>query len=104
MGVASLTSNNRNIPFIGKRNNWLGYLVVLDEVDQWNGNGKGWEQGSLEHGKEICSSSSPTRCSKPNRRTKTRKRRKEKAAKTRVSYRVSDDSVSRGGVCARVPE
>src|ERR1043165_2338509 len=28
IGVASQTSNNRNIPFIGKRNIWLDYLVA----------------------------------------------------------------------------
>jgi hypothetical protein len=28
----------------------------LGEVDQWNGIGKAWNQGLLEHGKEICSS------------------------------------------------
>src|SRR3954467_6621278 len=51
IGVASQTSNNMNIPFIRKRNIWLGYLVALDEVDHWNVISKGWEQGSLEHGK-----------------------------------------------------
>jgi len=58
----------------------------MDEVDQWNGIGKGWEQGALEHGKEICSSSSPTRCSRTKPADKNEKNReKEKAAKTRVS-------------------
>ena len=58
----------------------------MDDVGQWNGNGKGWEQGALEHGNEICSSSSPTRCSKTKLADKNEKNReKEKAAKTRVS-------------------
>src|SRR3954464_2427578 len=51
IGVASQTSNSRNIPFNRKRNIWFDYLVALDEVDHWNGIGKGWEQGALEHGK-----------------------------------------------------
>ena len=50
-GVASQTSNNRNIPFNRKRNIWLGYFGGKAEVDHWNGIGKGWEQGSLEHEK-----------------------------------------------------
>ena len=61
----------------------------LDEVDQWNSNGKGWEQGALEHGKEICSSSSPNRCSRNQTSGQKREKpRKEKAAKTRVSQLV----------------
>ena len=42
IGVASQTSNKRNIPFNGKRNIWLDYFGGMDEVDQWNGIGKGW--------------------------------------------------------------
>src|SRR4051812_16086022 len=77
-GVASQTSNKRNIPFIGKRNIWLGYLVALDEVDHWNDIGKGWEQGVLEHVNIICSISSPTRCSRTKPAAKTRKTAKKK--------------------------
>ena len=76
--VSSQTSNNRNIPFNRKRNVWLGYFGGKAEVDQWNGIGKGWDQGVLEHGKEICSSSSPTRCSRTKTATKTRKTEKKK--------------------------
>src|SRR3954467_15222112 len=57
MGVASQTSNNLNIPFNRKRNIWLGYFGGKAEVGHWNGIGKGWYQGALEHGKRICSSS-----------------------------------------------
>src|SRR4051812_48375499 len=53
-----------------------------DEVDQWNGNGKGGEPGALEHGKRICSSSSPTRCSRTKPGDKNEKNReKEKLQK-----------------------
>ena len=76
--VASQTSNNLNIPFNRKRNIWLGHFGGLGEVDQWDGIGKGWDQGSLEHEKEICSSSSPTRCSKTKTAAKTRKTAKKK--------------------------
>src|ERR1043165_5175473 len=78
IGVASQTSNNMNIPFNRKRNIWLGYFGGKAEVDQWNGIDKGWEQGSLEHGKRICSSSSPTRCSRTKTAAKTRKTKKKK--------------------------
>src|SRR3954468_15750502 len=61
-----------------KRNIRFGYLVALVEVDHWNGIGKGWEPGALEHGKEICSSSSPTRCSRTKTAAKTRKIEKSK--------------------------
>src|SRR3954465_8577433 len=77
IGVASQTSNNRNIPFNRKRNIWFDYLVALDEVDHWNGIDKDWEPGALEHGKEICSSSSPTRCSRTKTAAKTRKPKKK---------------------------
>src|SRR3954463_12719232 len=50
----------------------------LDEVDQWNDIAKGWEQGALEHGKEICSSSSPTRCSKTKPADKREENREKK--------------------------
>ena len=56
----------------------LNIFVAKAEVDQWNGIGKGWEQGSLEHGKKICSSSSPTRCSRTKPAAKTRKTTKKK--------------------------
>src|ERR1041384_8100752 len=78
MGVASQTSNNRNIPFNTKRNIWLGYFGGKADVDHWNGIDKGWNQGSLEHGKKLCSSSSPTRCSRTKTATKTRKTEKKK--------------------------
>ena len=39
-GVASQTSNNRNIPFNRKRNIWLGCFGGLAEVGHWNGTGK----------------------------------------------------------------
>src|SRR4051812_29370548 len=77
-GVASQTSNNRNIPFNRKRNIWLGYLVALDEVDHWNGIGKGWGQGALEHGKEICSSSKSNEVLKNQNSGKNEKNRKKK--------------------------
>src|SRR4051812_44161203 len=59
IGVASQTSNNRNIPFNRKRNVWLEYFGGKEEVDQGNGIGMDWDQGALEHGKRICSGSSP---------------------------------------------
>jgi len=51
----------------------------LDEVDQWNGKGKDWKQGALEHGNEICSSSSPTRCSRTKQAGKNAKNREKKS-------------------------
>src|SRR4051812_24601379 len=83
IGVASQTSNNRNIPFNGKRNIWLEYFGGKAEVGHWNGIGKGWEQGSLEHGKKIWSSSSPTRCSRTKTTAKTRKTEKKKSCENR---------------------
>ena len=77
-GVASQTSNNRNIPFNGKRNIWLWYFGDKAVVVQCDGFGKGWDQGPLEHEKEICSSLSPTRCSRTKTATKTRKTAKKR--------------------------
>ena len=58
----------------------------LDEVDQWNGIGKGWEQGTLEHGMKICSSSKSNEVLENQNNDKNEKNReKEKAAKTGVS-------------------
>ena len=37
----------------------MDILVAKAVVGQWDGIGKGWDQGPLEHEKEICSSSSP---------------------------------------------
>src|SRR3954469_25076428 len=37
-------------------NIWLESNGGLGGVDQWNGIGKAWIQGPLEHGKKICSS------------------------------------------------
>ena len=86
IGVASQTSNNLNIHFNRKRNIWLGYFGGKAEVDQWNGIGKGWEQGALEHGKEICSSSKSNEVLKNQTSGKNEKNpEKEKAAKTGVS-------------------
>src|SRR3954469_23834837 len=78
IGVASQTSNNRNIPFNGKRNIGLDYLV--DWMRWINGMAlaRDWEQGALEHGKEICSSSSPTRCSRTKPADKNEKNREKK--------------------------
>ena len=84
--VASQTSNNRNIPFNRKRNIWLGYFGGKAEVDQWNGIDKGWEQGTLEHGKKICSSSKSNEVLENQTGGKNeRNREKEKVVKTGVS-------------------
>src|SRR3954465_15673157 len=40
--------------------------------------GKDWKQGNLEHGKELCSSSSPTRCSRTKPADKNEKNREKK--------------------------
>src|SRR3954463_1778408 len=55
-----------------------GIFGGLDEVDQWNGIGTSWKQGALEHGQEICSSSSPTRCSRTKPADKNEKTAKKK--------------------------
>src|ERR1041384_8136469 len=83
IGVASQTSNNLNIPFNRKRNIWLGYFGGKAEVGQWNGIGKGLDHRSLEHAKEICSSSSPTRCSKTKTAAKRERPRKRKSCENR---------------------
>ena len=58
-------------------------------VDQGNGIGMAWDQGPLEHGKRICSSSSPIEVLRNQTNGKNEKTaKKEKAAKTRVSQKL----------------
>jgi hypothetical protein len=60
--------------------------VALDEVDHWNGIGKGWEPGALEHGKRNMLKFKSNEVLKNQNSDKNEKNRKnEKAAKTRVS-------------------
>ena len=60
-------------------------------MDQWDGTGKGWEQGALEHGKKICSSSSPTRCSKTNPADKNEKSREKKKLRKPGCHKLIKD-------------
>src|ERR1043165_6009889 len=78
MGVASQTSNNRNNPFIGKRNIWLGYLVA------WMGGINGMamarvgNKGHLIMERKYAQVQIQRGAQKPNQQTKMRKPRKVK--------------------------
>ena len=78
IGVASQTSHNRNIPFIGKRNIWLESLVAWM---RWI-NGMALERvgnkGHLSMEKKYAQVQSPTRCSRTKTAAKTRKTVKKK--------------------------
>ena len=78
-GVASQTSNNRNIPFIGKRNIWLDYLVAWMRWISGMAMTRVGTKGHLSMEKRICSSSSPSRCSRTKPVAKTRKTAKKKS-------------------------
>ena len=72
-----------------KRNIWLEYFGGKAEVDQCDGFGKGWEQGHLSMERRYAQVQVQRGAREPNQRTKTRKPRKRKAAKTRVSHASS---------------
>src|ERR1043165_232583 len=58
---------------------------------RWS-NGRGWDQGALEHGKELCSSSSPTRCSRTKPADKNEKTAKKKKLRKPGCHNVQPES------------
>ena len=74
-----------NIPFKRKRNIWLGYFGGLGEVGQWDGLGKGLDQGTLEHKRNVLKFKSNEVLKNQNSGKNEKDREKEKAAKTGVS-------------------
>src|SRR4051812_49283204 len=58
----------------------LGYFGGKAEVGHWNGNGKGWDQGALEHGKRNMLKFKVHRgAQEPKQRQKREKPRKRKS-------------------------
>ena len=79
IGVASQTSNKRNIPFNGKRNIWLGYLEarlrwVYGMALAWIG-----KKGHLSMEREYAQVQVQRGAQEPNQRQKREKPRKRKS-------------------------
>src|ERR1041384_8772478 len=83
--VASQTSNNRNIPFNGKRNIWLGYLVAWMRWINGMALSRVGNKGHLSMERKYAQVQVRRGAREPNQRQKRENREKEKAAKTRVS-------------------
>ena len=79
MGVASQTSNNRNTPFIGKRNIWLGYLGGKAEVGQCDGLERVGIKGHLSMEKKYAQVQVRRGAQEPIRRQKRENREKRKS-------------------------
>src|ERR1043165_7544518 len=79
IGVASQTSNKRNIPFNGKRNIWLGYLVAKMRWVNGMALARVGDKGHLSMERKYAQVQVRRGAQEPNQRTKTRKPRKRKS-------------------------
>src|ERR1043165_655102 len=78
IGVASQTSNNRNIPFIGKRNIWLEYLVAWMRWISRVAMARIGNKGHLSMKRKYDQVHVQRGAQEPNQRTKMRKTAKKK--------------------------
>src|SRR3954462_12669913 len=78
IGVASQTSNNRNIPFNGKRNIWLGYLVAWMRWITGMALTRVGTKGHLSMERRYAQVHVRRGAQEPNQQTKTRRTAKKK--------------------------
>ena len=82
-GVASQNSNNWNIPFIGKRNIWLGYLVAWMRWINGMALARVGNKGHLSMERKYAQVQVQRGVREPNQRQKREKPRKRKSCENR---------------------